>query len=134
VQLVWDQCWFKKSDLQAEKVTSKEQAHDEVVEENKKLFCTSCKNYITDLEAAISINGAHTHTFSNPTGLIYTINCFQPASGCQTIGDSTDEYTWFSGYEWQIAICRSCREQLGWLFSNSNQFYGLISDRLTHMP
>ena len=131
MQLVFDKYWFKKSEFQTEKLTSQKHDYDERIEENKKLFCTFCKSHITDLDAVISINGAQSHTFSNPAGFIYSINCFQSAPGCQTAGESSSEYTWFSGYEWQIAICHSCREQLGWLFSNGQQFYALIADRLT---
>ncbi len=130
MELVCDQYSFKKTDLQTEKSPSHETESDETAEENKKLFCIFCDNYVTDLNAAISINGEHTHTFSNPAGYTYTINCFQSAPGCLTIEDSTDEHSWFNGYEWQVAVCHSCKEQLGWLFSNNHQFYALITDRL----
>jgi hypothetical protein len=130
VELVWDQYCFKKTDKQTERLPSQENGNAESAEENKKLYCNFCKNYITDINAAISINGEHTHTFSNPAGYTYTINCFQSAPGCLTNGDSTHEHTWFNGYEWQIAGCHSCKEQLGWLFSNDQQFYALIADRL----
>ncbi len=130
MELVCDQYYFKNTDIQTERLSSQETKNDETAEENKKLYCNFCKNYITDLNAAISINGGHTHVFSNPAGYTYTINCFQSALGCLTIGDSTDEHTWFNGYAWQIAVCRSCKEQLGWLFSNDQQFFALIADRL----
>lgn len=130
MELVWDQYCFKNTDLQTEKLSSQESENNEAADENKKLCCNFCKNTITELNAAISINGEHTHTFSNPTGYTYTINCFQSAPGCLTIGDGTGEHTWFNGYEWQVAVCHSCKEQLGWLFSNDQQFYALIADRL----
>ena len=130
VQLVWDQYYFKKTDLQTEKSPSQGTENDDDVEENKKLFCTFCNNTVTDLQAVISINGEHTHTFSNPAGYTYTINCFQSAPGCLTLGECTDEHTWFNGYKWQLVVCHACKEQLGWLFSNDCQFYALIADRL----
>jgi len=131
VELVWDHYCFKKSDLQTEEPPGHETESDETAEENKKLYCNFCKSYIADLNAAIAINGEHTHTFSNPAGYTYTINCYQSAPGCLTLGESTDEHTWFNGYQWQIAVCHSCNEQLGWLFSNEQQFYALIADRLS---
>ena len=99
-------------------------------EQNKKLYCKYCKQHITDVDQAISIQGAHSHTFTNPAGFVYTINCYQTAMGCVAFGERTDEYTWFSGYEWQLALCQSCQTQLGWLFTSMEQFYALIDDRL----
>lgn len=131
MQLVWDQYWFKKTEFQPDKLPGQDHELDYLAEENKKLFCSSCKNHITNVDEAISMNGAHTHTFTNPAGYTYNINCYQTALGCSILGESTNEYTWFSGYEWQIAMCNSCREQLGWLFSKEQQFYALITDRLT---
>ena len=130
MELIWNQYGFKKTDLQTDKSTSEKNEIAENGEENKKLYCNCCNNHITDLNAAISINGEHTHTFSNPAGYSYTINCFQTAPGCLTTGDSTNEHTWFDAYEWQIVVCQSCKEQLGWLFSNDHHFYALIADRL----
>lgn len=126
--LVSSQYYFKKPVFQTENLTNYK--HDELIEQNKKLFCKFCKNGITDLDAAIFVNGSQTHTFSNPAGFIYTIQCFDSAPGCDVVGEGTNEHTWFHGYEWQIAICHSCRRQLGWLFSNDDYFYGLISDHL----
>lgn len=131
MELVWNQQYFKKTDLQAEKSTSTDIENDEIAEENKKLYCTFCKNHVTDLAAGISINGQLTHTFSNPAGYAYTINCYESAPGCLIIGEGTYEFTWFKGYEWQIVLCQSCKEQLGWFFSNGQQFYALIADHLS---
>jgi Yippee zinc-binding/DNA-binding /Mis18, centromere assembly len=128
---VWRHYDFKKTDLQAEKLTSTDSEYDETAEENKKLYCTFCKNYVTDSDAGISINGEQSHTFSNPAGYAYTVNCFQSAPGCMIIGEGTYEFTWFKGCAWQIALCHSCKEQLGWLFSNGQEFYALITDHLS---
>tara|TARA_R110000782_G_scaffold13730_11_gene40315 strand:+ start:4577 stop:4978 length:402 start_codon:yes stop_codon:yes gene_type:complete len=130
VELVWGQYGFKKTDIQTEKKPSQEIKTDESAEEIKKLFCNFCSNFITELDAAIAINDAHVHVFSNPAGYTYTVHCFQSAPGCLTLGEGTAEHTWFSGYEWQITVCHACKEQLGWLFSKDRQFYALIADRL----
>jgi len=130
-ELVWPHYYFKKTDLQVEKSTSTDIEFSETAEENKKLYCSFCKNHVTDIEAGISINGEQSHTFSNPAGHAYTVNCFQSAPGCLIIGESTYDFTWFKGYAWQIALCHSCKEQLGWLFSNGQTFYALIADHLS---
>lgn len=130
MQLVLDQYWFKKTEIQPEKLPDQDTELDLIVEETNKLLCSFCKNHITDIGEAIPINSAHTHTFTNPAGFVYTVSCYRTAPGCLTISDKTDEFSWFPGYEWQIALCNSCQEQLGWLFSNENQFYALIANRL----
>ncbi len=131
MQLVWDQYEFKKTEFQPDMLPDQDHDFDYLTEENKKLVCCFCKSHVTDIDEAISINGSQSHTFTNPAGFTYTINCYQAAPGCSILGGSTNEFTWFSGYEWQVAICNSCREQLGWLFNNGQQFYALITDRLT---
>jgi len=133
MELIWGQYWFKESGLGPEKSTQRENKVEEVIEESKKLFCTACKNYISDLDSAISINDAQSHTFTNPAGHTYNIDCFHSAPGCQIMGDATEEYTWFTNYAWQVALCNKCKEHLGWYYSHHNTFFGLISDRLTHL-
>ena len=130
MQLVWQHYWFKKSDTEKELILEQDVSIKE--QPNKKLYCHNCKHPVTDLDQAISINESHTHTFTNPAGYTYTVNCFQLAPGCIALGDSSSEYSWFSGYEWRIAICELCHEQLGWLFTNGTAFYALIEDRLIH--
>lgn len=125
-----NQLWFKKSGFQPGFLTETVDIDELENKENKKLYCRYCKQHITDIDQALSIQGAHTHTFTNPAGFIYTINCYQSAQGCVVFGERTDEFSWFAGFKWQLALCNSCQEQLGWLFSNSKQFYALIGDRL----
>lgn len=132
MQLIFDQYWFKKNEIETETSLQNENQQETVAEENKKLLCRYCKNHITNDDEAISINGEQSHTFSNPANYVYTINCYRTAPGCVVVGDSTSEFTWFNNYHWQLAFCNACREQLGWLFSNDQQFYALIADRLRH--
>ncbi len=131
MQLVSGQYEFRATDLKTKTLTGAGYETNAFKEADKKLFCVFCKSHISNLDAAMSVHGTHTHTYSNPAGIVYTIHCFQSAPGCRAIGASTDEYTWFNGYQWRIVVCRACSAQLGWLFSNDNQFYGLIANRLT---
>ncbi|MCZ6802742.1 MAG: cereblon family protein [Proteobacteria bacterium] len=109
MQLVCDQYGFKKTDFQPDMLPGQDPDFDCLTEENKKLFCSFCKHHVTDIDEAISIKGSHTHTFTNPAGFTYTINCYQAAPGCSIQGESSNEFTWFSGYEWQIAIWSYCQ-------------------------
>lgn len=93
--------------------------------------CAACLSIIALDSDRIPFNGAHIHTFANPHGLVFEIGCFQDAPGCHTAGLPTDEFTWFIGYFWQIAVCQTCLSHLGWLFTaKSRGFWGLILDRL----
>jgi hypothetical protein len=97
------------------------------------LLCCRCLHPITPQSARIAINGAHQHTFANPHGIVFDIGCFQAAEGCAPVGASTDEFTWFSGYRWRVALCRGCMTHMGWQFTASSgggRFYGLILDHL----
>ena len=38
-----------------------------------------------------------------------------------TIGEPTDDYSWFPGFAWTIASCASCGYHLGWLFYSQSE-------------
>ncbi len=98
----------------------------------KYILCRQCQLVITSPEERIEMQGAHQHTFANPNGIVYQIGCFRSAAGCGYAGQSSDEFTWFKGYSWRIAVCRSCLFHLGWLFvsQGSDSFNGLILNHL----
>ncbi len=98
----------------------------------RRLLCSACGNAITTQDQGFSVNGSHEHTHTNPHGITYHIGCFRQASGCGHVGPATDEYTWFPGYRWQVAVCGNCGEHVGWLFrgSGGDSFHGLILARL----
>ncbi len=103
-----------------------------VSEDKNQLLCRQCLFAITDAANRISVNGAHNHAFANPHGVVFEIGCFRNASGCGIVGRQTNEFSWFSGYLWQVAVCSSCLLHVGWRFAGTNRgsFYGLIHDRL----
>lgn len=101
-------------------------------EKEKRLFCAACRHFITHQNERIPVQGGHEHRFTNPHGITYHIGCYREAAGCSTVGESTAEFTWFSGYAWRIALCMNCRTHLGWRFqSQDDYFHGLIVSRLT---
>jgi ribosomal protein L40E len=104
----------------------------ENVKEAPLILCRNCHYPITRPSERIEVASAHCHTFTNPNGYLFEIGCFRNADGCVTTGIRTDEFTWFSGYTWQIGICRKCLNHLGWHFQSiGDHFFGLILDRLT---
>lgn len=92
--------------------------------------CALCKAVITDDDCKVQINGTHEHYKVNPQGSAFQFRSYSNAEGCAPTGEATEEYSWFSGYRWRFAQCATCHTQLGWYFSGSDSFYGLITDQL----
>lgn len=105
-------------------------------EESKPYFCKFCGNLVTFRAYEISVQSSHEHEFMNPDDVTYRIGCFSTAEGCMPIGMPTDDFTWFAGYQWQVVLCLSCMNHLGWRYVSeiSNGFYGLILNRLIMLP
>ncbi|MFH2218816.1 MAG: cereblon family protein [Pseudomonadota bacterium] len=101
-------------------------------DEEKFLLCRQCRQVITRPAERIFIQGAHQHTLANPHGIVYEIGCFRNVIGCGYVGPATDEFTWFKGFSWRVAVCTMCLTHMGWLFVSpgSQAFNGLILDRL----
>jgi len=97
---------------------------------NDRILCRSCHNPITSKSMATDIDGRSSHVRINPAGLSYSFTCYREAPGCAIVGKATGDYSWFQGYQWQIALCGLCGEHIGWYFSGAVPFYGLIGDRL----
>lgn len=109
-----------------EEEEEKESDHEEAI------LCRQCRQVITSPAERIAVQGSHRHTFANPHGIVYEIGCFRSARGCQYVGPATEEWSWFGGFSWRIAICGRCLTHLGWLYQKTGyeSFYGLILDRL----
>ena len=109
---------------------------DEAIEKEpdwkEKILCRQCHQVITSPTERVEVQGSHQHTFANPGGILYQIGCFRLVKGCGYVGPATEEWSWFKGYKWRIAVCRSCLTHLGWIFlsSGNESFHGLILNRL----
>jgi len=112
---------------------TKDKTEEKIPDNGEYIRCRQCLLIITQKTERIEINGSHQHVNANPHGIVFEIGCFKTAVGCSTIGHSSNEWSWFSGYSWKIAVCRRCLIHLGWLFSSSapSHFYGFILNRLT---
>jgi hypothetical protein len=95
-------------------------------------LCKACRAKITTSALRIAVNGKHAHICANPHGLVFEVGCFSRASGCLTVGSPTEEFTWFPGYAWCIALCLQCTAHLGWHYrsATAGEFYGLILTNL----
>ena len=97
------------------------------------LRCVGCGNIVSHDAERISVNGAHEHQCVNPAEVSYRIGCFLDAPGVVEAGHAIARHSWFRGFSWRLALCRSCGGHLGWAFVGGGQtrFYGLILKRLT---
>ncbi len=120
-----------KPDQQKPDIALEETPEEETREEEEYILCRHCRQIITHPSQRTVINGSHAHTFANPHGMVYEIGCFRVVTGCGYTGAPTDEFTWFAGFSWRVALCGMCLTHLGWQFLSKNeQFNGLILDRL----
>jgi hypothetical protein len=101
--------------------------------QDKNIYCAVCGFLLTTIDARFTIDGSSEHTFTNPHGYVYTINCFKDVPGVVCAGEATEEYTWFKGFSWRYAFCGQCTSHLGWMYSAkaNTAFYGLIKERLS---
>lgn len=111
---------------------AEDETKDQASEKEEYLRCRQCNNVITSPSERIQIQGSHQHTFANPHGIVFEIGCFKSVKGCGHIGPSSDEFSWFKGFRWRVAVCIVCLMHLGWLFvaPDGTSFHGLILDRL----
>ena len=122
-------------ELQGETTNKTSQAEDsdtELIPEENSLYCAACSLKITNENQKTSMRGKTEHTFFNPQGNVFHIGCFKEAPGCKAVGFTSTEFSWFSGYAWQIVCCSGCNEHLGWIFLQGLElhFFGLILARL----
>lgn len=105
----------------------------ETAQHGSKIRCRQCQVEVTKLRYRYHHHGQHHHFCINPDGIEYEIVLFSQAD-CLLFGQATEEYTWFSGYQWRVALCHHCQVHLGWQYQSGNgpDFYGLILPRLIY--
>jgi hypothetical protein len=124
-----DQSWKVKqfSEDQIEDVCTKLFQETETEKGKQSILCKNCKIEITTVEYSTAVNGQHAHILKNPAGITFHIGCFSEAWGCIVYGIPTDEFTWFAGLSWCVALCAHCFTHLGWYYqSGGDCFFGLI--------
>ena len=109
-----------------------DEAEQQAPSEEPEVLCRACRQAVTRGSERISVGGAHRHTFANPHGIVFEIGCFRSAPGCGAVGPQSEEFTWFAGHGWRVALCGACGTHLGWRFAapSSHVFFGLILERL----
>ncbi|MGQ9365383.1 cereblon family protein [Azospirillum sp. ST 5-10] len=96
--------------------------------------CARCGAEVTRGRWEIAVGGDHQRTVFNPAGIVFRILCFGEAPGAGAVGAPTADFSWFAGYAWSVALCRSCGAHLGWRFVGEGPpplFFALIRAALT---
>lgn len=102
----------------------------------ERMVCAHCGEDITRASLRIAVNGSHRHVVPTEHGIDQEIGCFSLAPGCLSVGhfflDFGDQEEGF----WQMAVCASCGNHLGWHHQTDGSFgfYGLILDHLAAAP
>lgn len=100
-------------------------------EDERSLRCARCGAVVTTTAARIDVAGAHQHTRANAGGWVHSFGCFARAPGCRAVGEPSTDFAWFASTSWEIAVCGSCREHLGWRFTGADgTFWGLLVAKL----
>ncbi|CAJ0583803.1 unnamed protein product, partial [Mesorhabditis spiculigera] len=83
------------------------------------------KNYVINL-------------FENPDGQKFNVVAAKTAN-LHFHGDIHSHATWFPGMSWQICVCQSCKQHMGWYFrpmgdnvgvDDKKSFIGLVVSKL----
>lgn len=108
------------------------QADDDLAPKKAVVRCLQCRNYLTENQHLVSVNGEIAHFFKNPAGRCFDIQTYNQVEGCLISGKPTEFFSWFPGHSWQYAYCRQCETHLGWYYScdGGAGFFGLMTDML----
>ncbi|KAK1161536.1 protein cereblon-like [Acipenser oxyrinchus oxyrinchus] len=74
--------------------------------------------------------------YVNPHGYVHETLTVYKANSLNLIGRPSTQHSWFPGYAWTIAQCRTCGSHLGWKFTATNKdltphkFWGLTRSAL----
>jgi hypothetical protein len=114
-----------------EKIQTTEGGQFQLADDAAPVRCRLCRAVVTQHDGAIELAGSHQHVYTNPAGIRFVIVLYRYAY-CELAGEATTEFSWFSGYAWQMAYCGNCGSHLGWYYTRSQfpDFYGLIRPRL----
>ena len=103
----------------------------ERAEDDRAILCGACRAPIARSRDRIEVEGAHVHTFVNPSVVPYRIACFSEAGGTVGVGEESTFWAWFKGCGWKVVVCAQCVAHVGWSFRSADRlFFGLIVDRI----
>ena len=97
-----------------------------------RMVCAHCGEDVTRGSLRIAVNGSHRHLMPTAHGIDQEMGCFSLAPGCMTAGHFAMDFGLGEDGFWQMALCASCGNHLGWHHEKADGmgFYGLILDHL----
>jgi hypothetical protein len=78
------------------------------------ILCASCGTVVSYREHILRYTGISEHVFTNPHGFVFRVGLLREAPGVFSVGDWTEEFSWFTGFAWRFAVCGGCMTHLGW--------------------
>eukprot|EP00049_Salpingoeca_infusionum_P019585 m.362536 g.362536 ORF g.362536 m.362536 type:complete len:376 (+) comp20623_c0_seq1:137-1264(+) len=84
------------------------------------LSCSQCGTVLTQRCSTYQVDAELFETHVNPHGFVHQVIA---ASTCQNVlvaSSPTLRDTWFSGYTWEILMCNSCFQHIGWKYQNAS--------------
>ncbi|XP_026466824.1 protein cereblon-like [Ctenocephalides felis] len=108
------------------------------LEKSDSLCCKNCQSKIAKTSDlfAMSNDGIQSH-YCNPEGWIHETFTVMRASEVRLHGHKSTRASWFPGYAWTIALCKSCNQHVGWQFTATeknlrpSKFWGLCRTSIT---
>lgn len=55
--------------------------------------------------------------FVNRFGISFSVITSKSLMNFMSVSEPSSEDTWFPGYKWEILVCSSCRQHIGWRFT-----------------
>ena len=83
--------------------------------------CVNCATSITSYSNVIQESQK---TYLNPHSVHHTLT-LSTSMDCDFQGDAVYEDSWFPGYGWIIATCKTCTRHLGWKFFKDRNYIGV---------
>jgi len=102
----------------------------------KAYHCSNCGGLVSSSDRLVAIGDQQRHQFVNPAGFECHFYTFASCPGAMATGTPTQEYSWFDGYGWQLAFCRTCGLHLGWRYAAADrqvrpaEFWGILITQL----
>lgn len=99
--------------------------------------CAACGTVVTYSDRFQAVGGTTRHHFVNPAGLECDFHTFYSCPGAVWLGEPTLMHTWFSGYGWSMAFCRTCGGHVGWHYQSASgkdrprEFWGILVSSIT---
>ena len=98
----------------------------------KSYYCAHCGQFITDSLSIIQIEGAQSHSFVNPAGVLCNFTTFGDCENVMVHETLYREHSWFLGYGWRFVLCANCFQHLGWKYDavregvRPRSFFGIL--------